>query len=80
MEEKTLKEQGIGTKVLIFVFGFMFLYIAISYLGTSVEIATIVSIAFIILIYGFMERNWAKHLKSFLKKEEDKSEPESTGN
>ncbi len=66
------EESGIkiGSKLLGFIFAFMFLYIAISYLGAPTILAVIISIGLLIVVYGFMELTWGKHLAEFLKKQE----------
>jgi len=68
------EEKHLPTKVLIFVFGFMFLYIAINFLGATVELAVIISIIILLLIYGFTELNWYRHVKKLFKKEEEKTD------
>ncbi len=67
MDEEKAK---LGTKASIFIFAFMFLYLALSFLGASVDFAVFVSIIFIVIIYGFMEMNWGKHLATLLKKKD----------
>ncbi len=68
MEEKS--GIKIGSKLLGFIFAFMFLYIAISYFGAPTMLAVIVSIGFLIVVYGFMELNWGKYLEKFFNKQE----------
>lgn len=73
-EKLVVWQSGRPTNLLIFVFAFMFLYLATSYLGAPVELATLVSVGLVAMIYGFKELKWGTYVSKALKKQEEQSE------
>ncbi len=71
-EKLVVWQSGRATNLLLFVFAFMFLYLAISYLGAPVELAALVSVGLVGIIYGFKELNWGKYVSKVLKKQEER--------
>lgn len=70
MEDKT----GLSTNAYFFVFGFIFLYIALTYLGADMTLAAIASGFVIIGFFGFF--NWESIKEAFVLKPKPKKADE----